>query len=90
MTIGFAIATILRLNYRIFDRSRSQGIITNELSSGAQIARGVFYLVDPQRRKSGIRWMNPVFIKEFRTRRFGRMHWILRLIAVCATSPASV
>jgi hypothetical protein len=31
------------------------------------------FLVDPQRRKKGIGFfMNPVMVKEFRTRRFGR------------------
>ncbi len=28
--------------------------------------------------------MNPVMVKEFRTRRFGRTHWLLRLVAVSA------
>ena len=26
-------------------------------------------------------WVNPVMVKEFRSRRFGRSHWTLRLIA---------
>ena len=84
VTIGFAVPTISQLNYRIFDRSRSQGKITDEQSRGVKAFRGVFFLVDPQRRKAGIRWVNPVFVKEFRTRRFGRIHWILRLVALCA------
>ena len=84
VTIGFAVPTITQLNYRIFDRSRSQGKITDEQSRGVKAFRGVFFLVDPQRRKAGIRWVNPVFVKEFRTRRFGRIHWILRLVALCA------
>jgi ABC-type transport system involved in multi-copper enzyme maturation permease subunit len=41
--------------------------------------------VDPQRRKAGIPfWLNPVMVKEFRTRKFGRLHWLLRLIALGA------
>jgi ABC-type transport system involved in multi-copper enzyme maturation permease subunit len=28
--------------------------------------------------------LNPVMIKEFRTRRFGRMYWLLRLVSACA------
>ena len=28
--------------------------------------------------------MNPVMVKEFRTRRFGRTHWLLRLVSVAA------
>jgi ABC-type transport system involved in multi-copper enzyme maturation permease subunit len=45
------------------------------------------FLIDPQRRKAGIPWFaNPVMVKEFRSRRFGRTHWILRLIAICAVA----
>jgi ABC-type transport system involved in multi-copper enzyme maturation permease subunit len=45
----------------------------------------VMYIVDPQRRKPGIPWfLNPVMVKEFRCRRFGRSQWLLRLVAVCA------
>jgi ABC-type transport system involved in multi-copper enzyme maturation permease subunit len=41
--------------------------------------------VDPQRRSRGIgRFVNPVMVKEFRCRRFGRLHWLLRLVATCA------
>src|SRR5438067_6402232 len=29
-------------------------------------------------------WVNPVMVKEFRARRFGRSHWLLRLIALSA------
>jgi hypothetical protein len=43
------------------------------------------FLVDPQRRKRGIGpLVNPVMVKEFRSRRFGRLHWLFRLVAVCA------
>jgi ABC-type transport system involved in multi-copper enzyme maturation permease subunit len=43
------------------------------------------FLVDPQRRKAGIPgFLNPIMVKEFRTRRFGRFHWLLRLAAGCA------
>jgi hypothetical protein len=45
----------------------------------------VFFLIDPQRRSAGIPWfLNPVMVKEFRSRKFGRLHWLLRLIAGCA------
>src|SRR5205807_7035514 len=43
------------------------------------------FLVDPQRRSGSISlWVNPVMAKEFRSRRFGRSHWMLRLLAVSA------
>ena len=43
------------------------------------------FLVDPQRRSRPIGPLtNPVMVKEFRCRRFGRLHWLLRLVALCA------
>jgi ABC-type transport system involved in multi-copper enzyme maturation permease subunit len=43
------------------------------------------YLVDPQRRSAGIPpFVNPIMVKEFQCRQFGRMHWLLRLVAGCA------
>ncbi len=81
----FAIKTLSRMNYRIFDKSRAQGVITDDRSVGQRVARRLFYIVDPQRRKAGIPWyLNPVMVKEFRCRRFGRMQWLLRLVAFCA------
>jgi ABC-type transport system involved in multi-copper enzyme maturation permease subunit len=77
--------TLLNLNQRLFDRSRSQGAITDEQSVAVRAMRRLFFVVDPQRRSAGISdWVNPVMVKEFRTRRFGRFHWLLRLIAGCA------
>ena len=85
VTLAVMAATLLQLHSGIFDRSRSQGVITDEQSLGVRAARRVFFLVDPQRRSAGIPfWLNPVMVKEFRTRRFGRLHWILRLVAACA------
>ena len=84
-SIVFAIITLSRLNYRIFDQSRSQGVITDDRTTKARALRRLFFIVDPQRRKAGIPWyMNPVMVKEFRCRRFGRSQWLLRLISICA------
>lgn len=80
-----AIATISRLNHKLLDRARSAGVMTQDRSTGARVARRFFFLVDPQRRSGSMSlWFNPVIVKEFRSRRFGRSHWTLRLIAVCA------
>jgi ABC-type transport system involved in multi-copper enzyme maturation permease subunit len=80
-----ALATTARLNHTILDRTRSVGVMTQDRSAGQQAARRVFFLVDPQRRSGSMSlWVNPVMVKEFRSRRFGRSHWTLRLIAVCA------
>ncbi len=80
-----AVWTILRLNHHMLDRSRSQGVITNERSNAAQWLRRIVFLVDPQRRTGGIGpFTNPVMVKEFRCRRFGRFHWMLRLAAISA------
>ena len=55
-SLAFAVATISRLNYRIFDRSRDQGVITQERSLAGRSFRRFLFLVDPQRRKTGIPW----------------------------------
>jgi ABC-type transport system involved in multi-copper enzyme maturation permease subunit len=84
-TCLFALLTIQRLNYGLFDRSRAAGVITDDRTSSARAFRRMFFLVDPQRRKTPIgRLVNPVMVKEFRCRRFGRMHWLLRLAAASA------
>src|SRR5438270_4546773 len=59
--------------------------MTQDRSGGERALRRVFFLVDPQRRAGSMSlWVNPVLVKEFRTRRFGRSHWTLRLIAASA------
>jgi ABC-type transport system involved in multi-copper enzyme maturation permease subunit len=79
------LCTIGRLNHRIFDQSRAQGRISDDRHLAIRAARRLLFLVDPQRRSRGIApFVNPVMIKEFRCRRFGRLHWLLRLISACA------
>lgn len=85
LAIAFATFTISRLRYHLLDRSRSQGLVTDNRSFGARTARRAMFIVDPNRRSRNIGdWVNPVMAKEFRTRRFGRSHWMLRLIGICA------
>jgi hypothetical protein len=85
LAVVFSVVTIARLNYRIFDRSRSSGVMTEQRSTQMQWIRRLVFLVDPQRRKSGIApLVNPVMVKEFRCRRFGRSHWLLRIAAISA------
>ena len=77
--------TIYQMRYFCLDRSRSQGMVTDEKGIGVRAARRVLFLVDPNRRSSGIsNWTNPVMIKEFRSRRFGRSHWMMRLVGICS------
>ena len=77
--------TISRLNHKIFDQSRAQGAISDDQAEAVQWMRRLMFLIDPQRRSAGISSLvNPVMVKEFRCRRFGRLHWLLRLVAVCA------
>lgn len=77
-----ALVTIRELDPILLDRPRPTGRVTRNRSS---LARRLNYLVDPEKRKSIIPWwLNPIMVKEFRTRKFGRLHWLLRLIAVCA------
>ena len=81
ISIGLAIATLLKLDPLLLDRPRPTGKIVDGTKSGGWMRR-MTYLVDPNRRKAGIaRWLNPVMVKEFRTRKFGRLHWLLRLVA---------
>jgi hypothetical protein len=59
--------------------------MTEDRSAKERAWRRLLFLVDPQRRSGYIgRWTNPVMVKEFRCRRFGRSHWMLRLVALCA------
>ena len=85
ITLLCAAATLGRLNHRIFDQARPQGQISDDRNLAVRAARRLVFLVDPQRRSRGIGpLVNPVMVKEFRCRRFGRLHWLLRLISVCA------
>jgi ABC-type transport system involved in multi-copper enzyme maturation permease subunit len=85
MSLLCALATIARLNHKLLDRARPPGVMTQDRSSGAQLLRRLVFLVDPQRRSGSTSWwINPVLVKEFRSRRFGRSHWTLRLIALSA------
>lgn len=80
-----SVVCIQRLSHSLLDRSRSQGLITDDQSQFVQTSRRILFLVDPQKRSKGIPWLlNPVMVKEFQCRQFGRMHWLLRLVATCA------
>jgi ABC-type transport system involved in multi-copper enzyme maturation permease subunit len=84
-SLGCTVITLRRLNHRLLDRSHASGVITEERSAKERTWRRLLFLVDPQRRSGAIgRWTNPVMVKEFRCRRFGRSHWMLRLMALCA------
>lgn len=84
-TIALICDTLTRFNHRLFDRPRAQEVMADDMDGRSRIVRRLYFIVDPQRRKSGILpFFNPVLIKEFRTRKFGRSHWLLRIISVCA------
>jgi ABC-type transport system involved in multi-copper enzyme maturation permease subunit len=84
-SLGCALATVVQLNHALLDRARPPGIMTEDRSEGGQAVRRFLFLVDPQRRAGSLsHWINPVMVKEFRSRRFGRSHWMLRLIALSA------
>lgn len=86
-TLVFALATIPRLSLRVFDETRDSGVMTEDRTLSQRFLRRILFLVDPQRRSGSIgNWTNPVLIKEFRSRRFGRLTWLLRLVAVCAVA----
>src|SRR5262249_15460682 len=85
MSAACAAATVMRLNHKLLDRARPAGVVTQGRSTGQRGARGVLFLVGARRRPGHMSlWVNPVMVKEFRSRRFGRGHWMLRLLAVSA------
>jgi ABC-type transport system involved in multi-copper enzyme maturation permease subunit len=84
-TVIASVWTMSRLNHKIFDQSRAAGTMSDDRSKPMQLLRRLFFLVDPQKRSTGApAFFNPVMVKEFRCRRFGRLHWLLRLVAICA------
>ncbi len=84
-SLACATATIFQLRYTLLDRARSAGIMTEDRTDEGQVLRRLLFLIDPQRRSGSMSlWVNPVMVKEFRSRRFGRSHWMLRLIALSA------
>jgi len=85
ISAALAIFAIRQIKQSMLDRSRPTGNITDERSLAVQRRRKLMYLIDPQRRSKGIAdWINPVFAKEFRSRRFGRGPWVVRSVALCA------
>lgn len=77
--------TVRKLARAPLDVAKAAGVMTDDRSRGQRAARRVMYLVDPKRRSRGIAWfMNPVMVKEFRSRKFGRANWTLRLVALTA------
>jgi ABC-type transport system involved in multi-copper enzyme maturation permease subunit len=84
-SLACALATVRHLSRTLLDRARPAGVMTQDRSGKARAVRRVWFLVDPQRRSGHMSlWVNPVMVKEFRSRSLGRSHWMLRLIAVCA------
>lgn len=85
LSLACAAATILQLRHTLLDRARSAGVMTEDRTTQGQVFRRLLFLIDPQRRSGAMSlWINPVMLKEFRSRRFGRSHWMLRLIALSA------
>ncbi len=83
ITAVFIFLTLRKLNPIAFERPRPPQKML-DATSPSMGWRRLAYLVDPQRRKAGIpAWLNPILVKEFRTRKFGRLHWLLRLVAGC-------
>lgn len=85
LTCTFIMVALVQLNRRILDRAKSAGVMTHQMSTFAQRFRMILYMgMDPKKRAPLIPgYVNPVLIKEFRSRRFGRVHWIIRTMVVC-------
>jgi len=85
LTGGLALVTIRKLDPRLIDRPRPTGKVIGKLGEKTGWLHRLNYLVDPHKRKASIPWwLNPVMVKEFRTRKFGRLHWLIRLVSLCA------
>lgn len=84
-SIVFSIATAMRLHGGMLDRTFADGRRRPPSPAMARVRRVMFlWLFDPTRRTRLIgSYTNPVLIKEFRSRRFGRSRWLLRLICIC-------
>lgn len=75
-----------RLNQKMLDKPKAAGKVTDEQTASVKAYRRLMYLwfFDPNRRSGLIGpLVNPVMVKEFRTRKFGRAYWIVRLFAIC-------
>lgn len=80
------VLTLSRLNLKLFDQPNKITVMTDDRSTQAQIFRRIMYLwfFDPQRRSGLIPdWANPVMMKEFRSAKFGRGYWMMRLFGGC-------
>lgn len=85
VSVGLALAAVYRLARAPLDRARPPGVMTQDRAVAARLVRRLVFLVDPQRRTGGTSLLvNPVMVKEFRARRFGRSHWTIRLVSLTA------
>lgn len=82
LTAVCSVWTIRRLGVALFDKARPAGTMVDDQGLLVRISRRLMFIVDPRRRSRAIgSWTNPVMVKEFRCRKFGRLHWLLRLVA---------
>lgn len=87
------IGLLRKLQTHTLDKPRSKGKVTDEQSSGTRAMRRVMFLwfFDPNKRTGMIAdYENPVMMKEFRTRTFGRAHWMARILGVCLVVSVSL
>jgi len=90
ITLVLSMITLIKLDPRLVERARPTGKVIGRKATTTPFYgwfRRVSFLVDPQRAKGNIPWwLNPIMVKEFRTRKFGRLHWLIRLISICGVS----
>lgn len=85
LTVILAIITIRKLDPLLLDRPRPTGKVVGKPGEKTGNFRRLNYIIDPNKRKASIpAWLNPVMVKEFRTRKFGRLHWLIRMVSLCA------
>jgi ABC-type transport system involved in multi-copper enzyme maturation permease subunit len=86
IAVIIAALTIWQIHPTRMDRSRPAGKIVDSQKTSfvTRVARRFMFLIDPSKRKTAIpRLVNPIMVKEFRTRKFGRLHWLIRIVAFC-------
>lgn len=80
--VAASLWTGVRLSRRILDKPRAAPPLADDFSATQSLVRKIFFMwfFDPTRQSRLIGpFTNAVMVKEFRSRRFGRSKWLIRL-----------
>ncbi len=79
-----AAGTLFALSPLRFDRPKPTGVMSHNRRRVADHAADELLDRSTIAQRRIPLWLNPVMVKEFRTRKFGRLHWLVRLVFLCA------